>query len=70
MLSTERKCSQCGSTYDVRRNGVGGSLANDRDRELFPHNGSTGVREENSHWFYGAFCSDECYEFAYSEPTY
>lgn len=68
MNKNQRKCSQCGTAYDVRRDGVGGSLANDRDRELFPHNGTTGVRAENNHWFYGAFCSDDCYADAYYEP--
>lgn len=69
MRDIDRECNQCGTVY-VARNGVGGSLARERDRDLFPFDESTvtGVRADNDHWLHGAFCSDECYSFAYSEP--
>ncbi len=69
IADSQRKCAQCGGVYHAR-SGRGGSLADDRDRELFPYDEvtSTGVREANSHWFHGAHCSDECYEAAYYEP--
>ena len=69
MSDSHRKCAQCGGVYHAR-SGRGGSLADDRDRELFPYDETThtGVRAENSHWFYGAHCSDECYDAAYYEP--
>lgn len=64
-----RECNQCGKVYRTR-NGHGGSLARGRDQELFPYNDITGigVRADNPHWFHGAFCSDDCYAFAYYEP--
>ena len=67
--ATHRECNACGKAYDVIRKGKGGSLASDRDRELFPFrpNIGIGVRAERPHWLHGAFCSDACYAWNYAE---
>lgn len=67
--ASHRECNACGNAYDVIRKGVGGSIASDRDRELFPFrpNIGVGVRAENPGWLHGAFCSDRCYAWSYSE---
>jgi hypothetical protein len=71
-VRTTRKCPQCGTEYDVRRQGKGGGLARDDDATVFPYDEKTmtGVRPETPHWFHGDLCSDECYEAAYYEPPF
>lgn len=73
VLPATRKCNQCGREYNVRRQGKGGGLAYGDDAANFPFDERTvtGVRKDlgRGHWFNGAYCSDECYDWAYYEPT-